>query len=114
MPLSKSHKKHVREDLDDDLLDEEDSHITSKDNWIRGLYILLFFAISYIVAFVMFFIVLFQFISDAFFKKTNEHICDFTQSVSLYMAQVIRYLGYNSDELPFPFSPWPKSSSEKD
>lgn len=109
-------KRKVRSDLDHDILedDADDLHHDSKESWVRGLYILMYFAISYLVAFVLFFLVIFQFISDTFFKTTNEQIRDLTESLSTYAKQIIRYIGYNTDELPFPFSRWPSASSQHD
>lgn len=76
---------------------------------IRGAYMLLFLVISYIAIFVSFFIVLFQFLSQLIFKKSNEHLQHFGKTMSHYASDILNFVTYNTDEMPFPFKSWPKA-----
>jgi hypothetical protein len=78
--------------------------------WIKGLYIVLFLVIGYLVGFVTFFVVIFQFIFNFIMKEPNVHIQNFGQSISVYLYDITRFITFNSEELPFPFKPWPSST----
>ena len=40
--------------------------------------------------------------------QPNEDLDRFIRKVRTYIAQIFSYLGFASDDLPFPFSPFPK------
>ncbi|MGE3320185.1 MAG: DUF4389 domain-containing protein [Candidatus Berkiella sp.] len=83
--------------------------VKSKDHWIRGLYLVLFFFILYMVVFLLFFVGIFQFVTNLFMNKSNKHLLTFGQSLGYYYHDMIQYVTYNSAKKPFPFSPWPSS-----
>lgn len=76
--------------------------------WLRGLLMLLFLVALRITEFIAFAIIVGQFFSKLITKKTNQRLTDFGESLSQFAAAVLRYQSFNSDERPFPFSPWPK------
>lgn len=85
-------------------------NLQSKSIWMRFLYMILF-AIFYGVAeLVLAVIVIFQFLVS-FTGKTNDNLRDFGQSLAQYLYDVVRFLTYNTDDLPFPFADWPKNAS---
>ncbi len=88
--------------------------VGAKSTWIKGLYILFFIIASYIAVFITFFVMLFQFLSELIFKKPNEHLQNFGETLGLYACSLIRFITGSTDEMPFPFKPWPKSGSCKD
>ncbi len=87
----------------------EKSHHTAdkKPIWFRGLYIFLFFVISYVVILITFFVVIFQFISHLILNKPNEHLQHFGESLSLYACAIMQFITYNTEQMPFPFDSWP-------
>ena len=91
--------------------------VTSKETWMRGLYILLFAIISKVARFVVVIVVLGQFLFTLFSGKTNSDLKQFGDRLSRYIYQILQYVTYNSDTRPFPFSPWPsgpESESESE
>ncbi|MBS0287242.1 MAG: DUF4389 domain-containing protein [Proteobacteria bacterium] len=84
----------------------------AKSSWIKALYILFFIIATYIAAFVTFFVIIFQFIGELIFKKPNEHLQNFGETLGLYFCSVVRFITSSSDEMPFPFKPWPKSTEK--
>ena len=88
--------------------------VGAKATWIKGLYILFFIVASYIAVFITFFVMLFQFIAELIFKKPNEHLQNFGETLGLYACAVIRFITGSSKEMPFPFNPWPKSSASNE
>lgn len=75
--------------------------------YIRALFILLYCLIAYVSAFVVVLIAIFQFFSQLLVKKTNEHLLSFSKSLSIYLFEIIYFITFNTDEMPFPFKPWP-------
>ncbi|MGD9592946.1 MAG: DUF4389 domain-containing protein [Candidatus Berkiella sp.] len=88
-----------------------DLRIGTKEIWIRALYILFFIIAGYIAVFVTFFVMVFQFIGELIFKKPNEHLQNFGETLGHYFSALIRYITGASSEMPFPFQSWPKSDS---
>ena len=87
-----------------------------KSKWLRGLNILLFLFIVWIVKFFILTIAILQFFLVLFTDQTNSRLLEFGEHLSSYVAQVFRYLTYNTEERPYPFAPWPgmsKSSGKK-
>jgi len=83
-------------------------HLTSRQVWVWGLYILLFAAIYSITEIVLFAVVLFQFLARLISGNANERLLKFGQSLATYIYQILQFMTANSEELPFPFSPWPE------
>ncbi len=81
------------------------------DVWIRGLFILVFGVIFYVLYVVIWLLVIFQFITKVITGNLNEHLSGFSGGLTSYAFQILRYITFQSEERPFPFSPWP--SAEK-
>lgn len=79
--------------------------------WLRGGFILIFAIIYGISRIVLWSIVLFQFFSLLITRKTNSQLGGFSQSLSLFIYQILQYVLFNSDVKPFPFSDWPENDS---
>ena len=75
---------------------------------MRGLYMLLFSFFYGLADFVLFAIVIFQFILKVFTGDTNERLRKLAQSIATYIYQIIQFLSFNSDTHPYPFGVWPK------
>lgn len=84
--------------------------LTVKATWLRGIFMLLFFAVAYyFIILLVAAIALFQFGSVLFTGQLNVWLLDFGRSLSLYSQQIVSFLTYNSEQKPFPFSKWPPS-----
>jgi len=82
-------------------------NISSKQTWLRGLFIVIFAVIYSITEIVIWFVVLFQFIAVLFTGQSNARLLSFGAQLSRFVYQILQYITYNSDERPFPFAPWP-------
>lgn len=82
-------------------------HLTTKSTWIKGLYIILFAIIFNIAEFLIAAVVALQFVLTLLTGKGNERLLIFGQNLSIFSYQVIRFMTFNSEEKPYPFSPWP-------
>ena len=86
--------------------------LTEKNKWIRGLYMLLFAIIYNIAEILVAAIAAFQFVASLFTGKTNEHLVTFGHRLSIFIYQIMQFLTFNSEEKPYPFSPWPQTLPE--
>lgn len=82
--------------------------LTASDTWLRGLYIVIFAVIYSITDILLTAVVVFQFLATLFTGETNARLRAFGLSLAAYIYQIIAFMTFNSDEKPFPFSPWPE------
>ena len=80
---------------------------TSAAVWMRGLHIIIFGVILYFVFGLVWLLVIFQFLTKLFTGGLNQQLRRFAAPLSRYVSQVLNYITFQSDERPFPFSPWP-------
>jgi len=52
-------------------------------------------------------LVVFQFLVTLFTGKANEPLLKLGTNLSTYFYQIIQFQTFNTEEKPFPFSPWP-------
>lgn len=89
-------------------------HLKSRQAWLRGFYILLLAVFYSITEIVLSAVVLFQFLALLISGNTNERLLNFGQSLASYIYQIIQFMTANSEELPFPFNPWPEGPPPQD
>ncbi len=79
----------------------------ARSTWQRGLFMLLF-AVAYGVADLLLFVTaVFQFLCLLVTGKTLDRLRIFGENLGRYFYQIVRYLTFNSEEKPYPFSDWP-------
>ena len=86
-------------------------NLRARATWMRGFYLILFVIIYGIAEFLIMAIMLFQFLSTLFVRRTNEPLVKFGGSLSVYIYEIMLYLTYGSDDRPFPFREWPAATS---
>ncbi len=82
-------------------------NVKNTDVWLRGLFIVLFGAILYFAFILVWLLVVFQFFSKLLTGNVNLQLAGFSTGLVRYVSQVLGYITFQSDERPFPFSPWP-------
>jgi len=82
-------------------------HAKDVDVWIRGLFILVFGVLFYFLFWIILLLVLFQFVTKVITSKLNEQLMQFSNGLTQYAFQILNYMTFQSEERPFPFSPWP-------
>lgn len=86
---------------------EMKERLTSRDLWMRALY-MLFFVIAYSVAeIVLGLVVIFQFLTILFTRRANEPALRFGYNLGIYVRQILQFETFNSEDRPFPFADWP-------
>ena len=86
--------------------DELKDNISQRGTWLRLLYIVLFAVIFIITEFIVAIVVIIQFGFVLLTGGVNTNLKDFGDDLSRYVYDILRYLTFNSDSLPFPFSDW--------
>ncbi len=93
--------------------EEIKQRLQKKDIWQRGFFMLLYMSIYGFSNFLMIGIFFFQFATLIITGETNALLLKFSQGLGIYLRQIIMYMSFNSDQLPFPFSAWPGDHNEQ-
>ncbi|WP_295418125.1 DUF4389 domain-containing protein [Sulfurovum sp.] len=80
-----------------------------KPSWERVLYTILYLFIERFISLVLFVIAVAQFVYSFLTKEPNEQLLVFNSALAQYMRQIIAYVGFNTDEKPWPMGKWPKA-----
>jgi Domain of unknown function (DUF4389) len=75
--------------------------------FIRALFMILFIIIYYVAQWLVVAVAVFQFVVALITGKPNVNLTSFGEGLSRFIYQVARFLTFNTEEKPFPFSPWP-------
>lgn len=84
-------------------------NLRKRQTWLRGLYMVLFILAFHVAEFVLGAVVLLQFLFTLFTGNTNLRLLQFGQNLSEYVYQILRFLTFNTEDMPFPFSDWPQA-----
>ena len=86
-------------------------HLTRRETWLRGLFIILFAVIYGIAEVVLWAVVLFQFLATLFTGERNARLLRFGAELSAFLYQVLLFVTFNRDQRPWPFDAWPGTDS---
>ena len=75
--------------------------------WVRGFFMLLMILVFYVSATVMFAVTIVQFVIRLLNDTPNERLVSFGRSLGKNMHQIVDFLTFAAEEVPFPFSDWP-------
>lgn len=90
------------------------TNMSSRQIWLRGLYMILFAVIYHVAEVVIGALVILQFLFSLFTGHANMRLLQFGHSLSRYIYQILRFLMFNSEEMPFPFADWPAADSTQE
>ncbi len=85
-------------------------NVTQQSTWMRLVYMVLFAVIFNIAEFVITVVVVVQFLFKLFIGRANENLSALGQSIASYVYEVIAYLTFHTDDMPYPFGPWPNGT----
>lgn len=92
--------------------EELKENLTSPNQWLRLVYMVLFAVLLEIAGFVMLAVVIAQFLFAIFTGNPNDNLRRLGDQIASYIYQTLQFMIYNSEEKPFPFSEWPESDVE--
>ena len=88
-------------------MDEQINYnLTQLGTWKRIFFMLIFAAIGSLVRMLLWAIILLQVASTLLTGKANVNILNFGRSLSIYTCQILLFLTFNTEIMPFPFSDW--------
>jgi hypothetical protein len=88
-----------------------DGKATTRDVWIRGLFMLLFMIGFAVGQWLLNLLALVQFVWLLFAREPNHFIATFGNSLSIWLAEIGRFLTGATDDKPFPWRPPPEAST---
>jgi hypothetical protein len=88
-------------------MEEIETNGREKPGLARALYILLYLIIGRFVSMVLFVIAITQYIYSWLTGEPNDKILYFTEGLAEYTKQLVSYVGFNTDEKPWPLGDWP-------
>lgn len=88
-------------------MDEKETSQYPKADMVRVLYTILYLFIGRILSLLVFVITVSQFIYSWLIGEPNAKLLHFTETMSEYTKQLVLYVGFNTDEKPWPVGDWP-------
>lgn len=82
------------------------------DTWLRGFFILIYGVIFYFLYGLIWLLVIFQFVTKVLTGGLNSNLEQFSTRMTCYAMQILNYITYQSEERPFPFSPFPEGDAK--
>jgi hypothetical protein len=82
--------------------------VANRSNWVRGLLMLAFYFVFWLVKLMVSLIGLFQFGFLLLTRQPNAPLRSFGASLALYAHDIVAYLTCATERLPFPFTEWPR------
>lgn len=90
-----------------------EANLKSRATWVRALFMIAFCFLFAIVEIVLLAAVVIQFIWRIAKGSPNQPLLELGQGLATYLYQIVRFLTFNTEELPFPFDgDWPGSRSD--
>ena len=89
-------------------MDEVETNEREKPGLSRALYTILFLIIIRLISMVLFVIAITQYIYSWLTGEPNDKILYFTEGLAEYSKQLVSYVGFNTDEKPWPVGEWPE------
>ena len=86
--------------------DDLNEHLKQPGTWRRILFMLIFAVILGFVRILLWAVVVFQVVSTLLTGSTNPNALKFGRTLSIYLYQILLFLTYNTEMMPFPFSDW--------
>ena len=86
-------------------------HVTTRATWLRLLYMVLFIIAFNVAELVISIVVLVQFLFKLFTGGPLEQLVILGDSLSSYIAEIVQFLTFRTEDMPYPFSKWPKGTS---
>jgi len=88
-------------------MEEIETNEREKPGIVRALYTILYLIIIRLISMVLFVIAITQYIYSWLTGEPNEKILHFTEDLAEYSKQLVSYVGFNTDEKPWPVGEWP-------
>jgi uncharacterized protein YpmS len=89
------------------MTENSDATKNKRNIWIRGFFMLLMVFAFQVTATVIFVVTVIQFVLMLLNDTPNARLVSFGHSLGRYLQQIVYFLTFATEEIPFPFSDWP-------
>ena len=93
--------------------EEVKKNLTHADAWVRVFFIVVFAFVYWVVNWVLAAVVVVQVCWSLITANTSERLREFGASLGEYLRQIVRFITYNSEDMPFPFADWPEAPEQE-
>jgi len=87
--------------------DTPDIPTNNRNIWIRGLFMLLMALAFHVSGTVVCFVTVIQFLIMLLNGTPNARLVLFGRSMGRYLKQIVDFLTFAAEQIPFPFNDWP-------
>lgn len=87
--------------------DIRDASGNKRNIWVRGLFMLLMGFVLHVSGTVLFFVAVLQFLIVLLNGTPNARLAGFSRGIGIFFRQIVEFLTFATEEIPFPFSEWP-------
>lgn len=88
-------------------MDTRDAPSNEESIWLRLVFMILFAIVFNIAEFVLAVTAVVQFVCKAITGKVLTQGIVFGQHLATYVYEIMLFLTFRTDEMPWPFAPWP-------
>ena len=81
--------------------------INQRNIWLRGLFMLLMALAYHVAGTLVLIIAVIQFVMALLTGAPNVRLVSFGRSLGRYFQQLVNFLTFATEQIPFPFSVWP-------
>lgn len=89
------------------MTENSDAPGSKRNIWMRGLYMLLMALAFHVCVTVLGVVTIIQFVMALLSDAPNNRLVSFGRSMGNYLRQIVNFLTFATEEIPFPFSEWP-------
>lgn len=89
------------------MTENTDAPDRKRNIWMRGLFMLLMGLAFQVSGTVLCIVVVIQFVLALLNDAPNARLVSFGCSMGNYLRQIVNYLTFATEVMPFPFSEWP-------
>lgn len=89
------------------MTENTDAPVNKRNIWIRGLFMLLMGLAFQVCETVLCIVTIIQFVMTLLNDTPNARLVSFGRSMGIYLRQIVNFLTFATEEMPFPFSEWP-------
>ncbi len=86
------------------------SSLRTRGTWLRLVYMVLFVIIFNVTEIVVTVVVVLQFLSKLFTGGVNARLQGFGQSLGSYLSEIVCFLTFQTEDMPYPFAHWPSGA----
>lgn len=87
--------------------DISDASGNKRNIWLRGLWMLLMLLVLHVCGTVLLIVAVIQFVVVLLNEAPNIRLVSFGRNLGSYFRQIVNFLTFATEEIPFPFSEWP-------